>query len=140
MPGVHAVRRLAYIPGPTGEGRPLPWPPPWAHSKHTFSLSSSLMLLDSRAGRWHLCASCSPSSVCSPSPRRRPRRCAWVLWRSLVIGDEEHWFVVAVRSGGPSMLIRALAAITLTILMGGCESAPAYVYSRPGATLEQMAH
>lgn len=37
------------------------------------------------------------------------------------------------------MFIRALAAITLTILMGGCESAaPAYVYSRPGATLEQM--
>lgn len=38
------------------------------------------------------------------------------------------------------MVMRALAAITLTILVGGCESAaPAYVYSRPGATLEQMA-
>jgi hypothetical protein len=38
------------------------------------------------------------------------------------------------------MFMRALAAITLTILVGGCESAPpAYVYSRPGATPEQMA-
>jgi len=38
------------------------------------------------------------------------------------------------------MFMRALAAITLTILVGGCESAaPAYVYSRPGATLDQMA-
>jgi hypothetical protein len=38
------------------------------------------------------------------------------------------------------MFIRVLAAIMLTILVGGCEStAPAYVYSRPGATLEQMA-
>ena len=38
------------------------------------------------------------------------------------------------------MFMRALAAITLTILVGGCESAaPAYVYRRPGATLEQMA-
>lgn len=37
------------------------------------------------------------------------------------------------------MFMRALAAIMLTILVGGCESAaPAYVYSRPGATLEQM--
>ena len=37
------------------------------------------------------------------------------------------------------MFMRALPAITLTILVGGCESAaPAYVYSRPGATLEQM--
>ena len=37
------------------------------------------------------------------------------------------------------MFMRALAAITLTILVGGCESAaPAYVYGRPGATFEQM--
>jgi hypothetical protein len=37
------------------------------------------------------------------------------------------------------MFMRALAAITLTILVGGCESAaPAYVYNRPGATHEQM--
>lgn len=37
------------------------------------------------------------------------------------------------------MFMRALAAITLTILVGGCESAaPAYVYNRPGTTLEQM--
>jgi hypothetical protein len=37
------------------------------------------------------------------------------------------------------MPMRALAAITLTILLGGCESgAPAYAYNRPGATFEQM--
>ena len=37
------------------------------------------------------------------------------------------------------MFMRALAAITLTILVGGCESgAPAYAYNRPGATFEQM--
>ena len=36
------------------------------------------------------------------------------------------------------MIVRALAVITLTIL-AGCESAaPVYVYSKPGATLEQM--
>jgi len=37
------------------------------------------------------------------------------------------------------MVIRALAVITLTILVGGCASAaPVSVYSKPGATLEQM--
>jgi hypothetical protein len=37
------------------------------------------------------------------------------------------------------MFTRALAAITLTILVVGCESAaPAYVYNRPGVTPEQM--
>jgi hypothetical protein len=36
------------------------------------------------------------------------------------------------------MIVRALAVITLAIL-AGCESAaPVYVYSKPGATLEQM--
>lgn len=34
---------------------------------------------------------------------------------------------------------RALAAITFVILAAGCDSAaPVYVYSKPGATLEQM--
>jgi hypothetical protein len=37
------------------------------------------------------------------------------------------------------MVVRALAVITLTILAGGCDSAaPVYVYSKPGAVLEQM--
>jgi hypothetical protein len=37
------------------------------------------------------------------------------------------------------MVVRALAVITLTILAGGCDSAaPVYVYSKPGAALEQM--
>jgi hypothetical protein len=37
------------------------------------------------------------------------------------------------------MVLRALAAFTLTILVAGCDSAaPVYVYSKPGATLEQM--
>jgi hypothetical protein len=37
------------------------------------------------------------------------------------------------------MVVHALAIITLAILVAGCESAaPVYVYSRPGATLEQM--
>jgi hypothetical protein len=32
----------------------------------------------------------------------------------------------------------ALAVVTLTILVAGCDSAaPVYVYSKPGATLEQ---
>lgn len=35
--------------------------------------------------------------------------------------------------------MRALAVITLTILAGGCDSAaPVYVFSKPGAALEQM--
>jgi hypothetical protein len=37
------------------------------------------------------------------------------------------------------MVVRALAVITSTILVAGCESAaPMYIYSKPGATLEQM--
>jgi len=37
------------------------------------------------------------------------------------------------------MVLRALAVITLTTLAAGCDSAaPVYVYSKPGATLEQM--
>lgn len=37
------------------------------------------------------------------------------------------------------MVVRVLAVITLTILAGGCDSAaPVYVYSKLGATLEQM--
>jgi len=37
------------------------------------------------------------------------------------------------------MVVRALAAIALTILVGGCDSAaPVYIYSKPGAALEQM--
>lgn len=37
------------------------------------------------------------------------------------------------------MIVRALAVITLTVLAAGCESAaPVYVYSKPGATFEQM--
>jgi hypothetical protein len=41
--------------------------------------------------------------------------------------------------GGRAMVIRALAVFTLAILAGGCASAaPVHVYSKPGATLEQM--
>jgi hypothetical protein len=37
------------------------------------------------------------------------------------------------------MIVRALAVVTLTILAAGCDSAaPVYVYTKPGATLEQM--
>jgi hypothetical protein len=37
------------------------------------------------------------------------------------------------------MVLRALAVLTLTILAAGCDSAaPVSVYSKPGATLEQM--
>lgn len=37
------------------------------------------------------------------------------------------------------MIVRTFGILAVTILVAGCESAaPVYVYSRPGATLEQI--